>query len=113
MSGIKALLSYAGYYIGWLLSIGLSGLGFALLRAALNQWYVALNLSPYVYRSVDRLFLFFGGVAWIALIFVVEGYLRKGAEVEQLGRRFIRVVVYEGLFILVAALLMWSVALYL
>jgi len=112
MTKTKAVLSYAGYYIGWLLSIGLSGLGFALLRAALNQWYVALDLSPYVYRSVDRLFLFFGGIAWIALIFVVEGYLRKGAEVEQLGRRFARVIAYEGFFILIAALLMWSVALY-
>lgn len=104
-SGLETL----GVYVAWVIAIALSGVGFWLLRSAISQWYIVLSLPPNAHKAIDRSLLLFGGALWVFMIFYIEGYLRQGIKRHNLGHRLRVTFARLGGFVLVGALLLWSV----
>ena len=102
----QTVLSYVTVYLAWLGVISLSGLGFFIMRAAIDQWYVVLALPPSAHKATDRVYLYLVGVFWIFLIFLAEGYFRQGVEKDDLTRRLRRVYIGVVTYLAIGMLLL-------
>jgi hypothetical protein len=89
---------YLACYALWL---GLSALGLWLLfelRSTLFVLAIWLRANPWAVRAIDQFGIVMLGLLWLMGIILLEHYLRRGLEKQQLLRRAVRV----GLFVAVA-----------
>jgi hypothetical protein len=100
----RSALSYAACYLSWLVYTALGFGLFWLLRTNLFDLSVWLRLNPWQVRGIDRFAIFFLGLLWFVGVIVLEQYLRKGIETNQLWRRIARV----GIVLALVAALSYS-----
>ena len=74
------VIRYVACYLIWFLVGGLGLWLIFLFRTNLVEDVLFMRVSGWQVGAIDRWFVYVGGGVWIVVIFLLEGYLRQGAE---------------------------------
>jgi hypothetical protein len=106
------LLQWISAYLLWFGVILIVLAIILILRSVLQQWLIMLFIPPRVLWSTQQFFIYFAGVAWIIITFLVEGYFRNGLHKGNLWQRVKTVYQYLGIALGIALLALGSVEVY-
>ncbi len=86
---------YTACYLIWFLISAIGLWLLFLIRSNLVEDILFLRVNPWQLRALDRWFIFAMGALWIFVIFLLEGYLRKGVEQGKLLIRSGRILLVQ------------------
>lgn len=102
------ITQFGTYVVAWLLLCAPGIWFFLSIRDSLFKLNVLLQLNPWAVRSIDRWGIFVFGLFWIAVIFLLEGYLRTAIDKGRLWERIYRVFLLELVFAAILLLIEWT-----
>lgn len=109
----RLVFTYLLAYVLWIGAIALGVLDAMLLRAVVNQWYIALHLPPHIYRSIDRFYIFSAGAVLLFLVIYLEGTFRQSVDEGRLKAYSVAVYSRGAGLAAILALLLGAVQVYL
>ena len=106
------LLQWISTYLLWFGVIFIVLAIILVLRSVLQQWLVIFLIHPRVVWVILQFFICFSGIAWMAIIFFVEAYFRKGLQQGNVWQRIKTVYQYLGIALGLALLALGSAEIY-
>ena len=90
----------------WLVSAAVGVLDLLVARELVMELVYGLNVNPWAHGAIDKFAFFIFGIVWLILVYVVEHFYRKAADVSlrKLLRTFARVTVSQLGFAALAGL---------